>query len=171
MVDIRIILNVKALISIKYDISIKGAAFCTVINSAQFSHLNPSITPGNHQWKGAAPLFNRRGVQMIIVVYGLLSNVNRSSVNVFITTINSSVAEARTCTMKYFNDASVLYIFLTLDIRGINDIRLISRPIHAPSHELEDTDTNIPPTRVISRRILVELLGIREESIYSIYGV
>lgn len=154
-----------ALISIKYDININGAAFCTVISSAQFSHLNPSITPGNHQWKGAAPLFSKRGVQMIIGVYVLLSNVNRSSVNVFITTINSNVAEASTCTMKYFNEASVLYIFLTLDIKGINDIRLISRPIHAPSHELEDTDTNIPLTRVISKRTLVELLGIREESV------
>jgi hypothetical protein len=106
-----------------------------------------------------------------VLFRSLLSNVNRSSVNVFITTINSSVAEARTCTMKYFNDASVLYLFLTLYIRGINDIRWISRTSHAPSHELEDTDTNIPPTRVISRRILVELLGIREESVYSIYGV
>ena len=67
--------------------------------------------------------------------------------------------------MKYFNEASVLYIFLTLDIKGINDIRLICNPIHAPSHELEDTDTNTPPTRVISKWILVELLGIREESV------
>ena len=67
--------------------------------------------------------------------------------------------------MKYFNDASVLFMFLTLDIKGINDIRLISNPIHAPSHELEDTDTNTPPTRVISKMILVELLGIREESV------
>lgn len=159
------ILNVKALISIRYDININGAAFCTVINSAQFSHLNPSITPGNHQWKGAAPLFSRRGVQMIIGVYGLLSNVNRSSVNVFITTMNRSVAEANTCTIKYFSEASVLYIFLTLDIRGINDIRLISNPIHAPNHELDDTDTNTPPTKVVSRRTFVELLGIREESV------
>ena len=67
--------------------------------------------------------------------------------------------------MKYFNEASVLYMFLTLDIRGMNDIRLISRPIHAPSHELENTDTNTPPTEVISKRILVELLGIREENV------
>ena len=44
--DITIILNVKVLISIRYDINISGAAFCTVINSAQFSHLNPSITLG-----------------------------------------------------------------------------------------------------------------------------
>jgi hypothetical protein len=54
---------------------------------------------------------------MIIGVYVLLSNVNKSSVNVFITTMNSSVAEARTCTIKYFSEASVLYMFLTLDIR------------------------------------------------------
>jgi len=46
-------------------------------------------------------------------------------------------------------------MFLTLDIRGINDIRLISRPIHAPSHELEDTGTNTLPTKVFGKRILV----------------
>jgi len=67
--------------------------------------------------------------------------------------------------MKHFNEASVLYIFLTLDIRGMNDIRFISRPIHAPNHEKEDTDTNTPPTKVISSRIFVGLLGIREESV------
>ena len=47
----------------------------------------------------------------------------------------------------------------------INDIRLIYRPIHAPSHELEDADINTPPTKVISKRILVELRGIREASV------
>ena len=87
---------------------------------------------------------------MIIGLYGFLSNVKKSSVNVFITTIHSSVSEASSCTMKYFNDASVLCMFLTLDIRGIIDIRFISRPIHAPSHELEDTDTNTPHTKVIN---------------------
>jgi hypothetical protein len=84
--------------------------------------------------------------------------------------MNSKVAEASTCTVKYFSEASVLYMFLTLDIRGVNDIRLISTPIHVPSHELEDTDTNRPLTRVTSNRILVELLGIREESLYLFVG-
>ena len=56
-------------------------------------------------------------------------------------------------------------MFLTLDIRGMNDIRLISKPIHVPSHELEDTDTNTPPTKVSSKRAFVELLGIREETV------
>lgn len=101
---------------------------------------------------------------MIIGVYAVPSMVNKSSVSVFITTMNSNVVEASTCTMKYFNEASVLYMFLMLDISGINDIRLISSPIHAPSHELEDTDTNTPLTRVVNKRILVGLLGIREES-------
>ena len=82
---------------------------------------------------------------MIIGVYGFLSNLKKSSHNVLITTINSNVAEANICTMKCLNDASVLYMFLTLDIKGINDIRLISNPIHAPSRELEDTDTNTHP--------------------------
>ena len=90
--------------------------------------------------------FSKNGVEMIIGVYRFVSNVNKSSVIVFITTINSSVAEAGTCTMKYFNKVSELYVFLTSNIKGINDIRLISRPIHAPNRELEDTDTNIPPT-------------------------
>ena len=44
-------------------------------------------------------------------VYIFLSNVNNSSFNVFITTIYNSVAVANTCTMKYFNEASVLYMF------------------------------------------------------------
>jgi hypothetical protein len=50
-------------------------------------------------------------------------------------------------------------------MRGTNDIRLIFKSIHAPSHELEDTDTNIPHTKVNSKRIFVELLGIREENV------
>ena len=56
----------------------------------------------------------------------VLSNVNRSSVSVFITTTNSRVAEASTWKIKYFSETSELYIFLTLDISGINYIRLIN---------------------------------------------
>jgi len=51
------------------------------VNSVQFSHLNPSIARGNHQWRGAAPVFGGKGVQMIIGVHRFLSNVNKSSVN------------------------------------------------------------------------------------------
>jgi len=58
-----------------------------------------------------------------------------------------------------------MYMFLRLDIKGMNDIRFIPRPIHAPNDEFEDTDINTPPNKVISKRIFVELLGIREESV------
>jgi len=39
---------------------------------------------------------NRRGVQIIIGMYGLSGNMNTSSVNVFVTAISSSIAEAST---------------------------------------------------------------------------
>jgi hypothetical protein len=51
------------------------------------------------------------------------------------------------------------------------DIILISRPILAPSQELEEEDTNTPLSKVVSKRILVELLGNREKSVYCVYGV
>jgi hypothetical protein len=73
--------------------------------------------------------------------------------------------------MKYFREASVVKIFSCVDIRGINDMRLISNPIQAPSQELDEMEIKIPPIKVIDRRVLVGLLGTREESEYSIYGV
>jgi hypothetical protein len=86
--------------------------------------------------------------------------------------MNINVSEASTCTMKYFNEAFMLYRFFTLDIRGMNDIRLISRPIHAPSHEVKNTDTNTLPTIINCKRILVELLGIRGVSvIFYLWGM
>jgi len=56
---------------------------------------------------------------------------------------------------------SLLYVFWTLDIRGMNDIRLMSRPNRAPYLELGDTDTNKLLIKVVSKRILVQLVGIR----------
>jgi hypothetical protein len=50
------------------------------------------------------------------------------------------------------------------DIIGINDIRLISNPIQAPSHEFDEIEIKIPPINVVDRRIFVGLLGIRKES-------
>jgi hypothetical protein len=79
---------VKILVSIRYDVSIIGAAFWIVINSVQFPHLNPSITPANHQWSGAAPIVSSSGVQMIIGEYDMnvSDSVISSSVVVFTTT-------------------------------------------------------------------------------------
>ena len=53
-----------------------GAIFCTVIRMKQFHQLNPSITLGNHQCRGAAPLFIKRGVTMMTLVKEELINEN-----------------------------------------------------------------------------------------------
>jgi len=60
--------------------------------------------------------------------------------------------------------------FLTLDVRGVNDVRLISRPVHAPSHELEDIGTDTPLTKIV-RRFWLSYWALEKESFYSVYGV
>jgi hypothetical protein len=56
-------------------------------------------------------------------------------------------------------------MFIWLDISGMKDNKLISNPIQAPSHELDEIEIKIPLTKFTDSRILLELLGIREESI------
>jgi hypothetical protein len=41
----------------------------------------------------------------------------------------------------------------------------------APSQEFAEMEIKIPPIKVVDRRIFVGVLGIREESDHSIYGV
>jgi hypothetical protein len=60
--DVNTIDSVGMFIFSKYDVKIIGAIFCTVIISKQFIHLKPSITLGNHQCSGAAPIFIKSGV-------------------------------------------------------------------------------------------------------------
>jgi hypothetical protein len=62
-------------------------------------------------------------------------------------------------------------MLLWVSISGMNDNKLISNPIHAQIHELEDTEFKTPLVNVVNKRILVGLLGLREESVYFIYGV
>ena len=85
--------------------------------------------------------------------------------------MNSRAAEPSTFTINCLNEASVLYIFVTLHIRGINDVRFVPKPVHVPSSELEGTDINTSFIKAVNRRILADLLGIREETVYPIYGV
>jgi hypothetical protein len=112
-----------------------------------------------------------RGVMMAIDMNVSFSREKILSERDLIIIMNNNVEEAKACTMKYFIEASVVYTLLCINIIGMNDSKLISSPIHAPNHELDDTEIKIPTIRVPDRRIFVELLGIREERIYSIYGV
>jgi hypothetical protein len=64
----RKIIKENKLGKIKYEISIKGAIFCHVIKIKLLVQLNPSITPGNQKWKGAAPILSNKQ-ELIITGY------------------------------------------------------------------------------------------------------
>jgi hypothetical protein len=80
-----------------------------------------------------------RGVIIVIDINVPFSREKILSERELIIIINNNVEEAKACTIKYFIEASVVYTLLYISINGINDSRLISNPIHAPNHELEDT--------------------------------
>lgn len=87
-------------------------------------------------------------------------------------TVSRRVAEARAWTKKYFNEASVENKFFELVIKGIKESRLISKPIHAPNHELAEVEIKVPPINVNKNKNLVGLLTIREKRVKtSINGV
>ena len=50
-------------------------------------------------------------------------------------------------------------------MRGIKDKRLISKPIHAPNHELEEIVINDPKNRINKNIIFDELLKIKKKRI------
>jgi hypothetical protein len=69
------------------------AIFCIVIINKQFIHLNPSITLGNHQRNGAAPIFINSGV--IIAYENMLLVMIIWFVRNFIIAKNSREVEAK----------------------------------------------------------------------------
>jgi hypothetical protein len=121
------------------------------------------MTLGNHQCSGEAPIFIIRGVIIVIDMNVSFSKEKiLSERDLIIIIINNNVEEAKACTIKYFIEASVVYTLLCINIIGINDSKLISNPIHAPNHELDDTEIKTPTINVVDRKIFVELLDIRE---------
>lgn len=164
VIDSMMIINMKESIVKEYEIRDSGAIFWIVIKMKQLFHSNPSITLGNHQWKGEAPLFISNGADRIIFVKWVLFREKRFSRNPFIKMRNNNLTEANAWIRKYLRDASVVKILFLFDIIGINDNKLTSRPIQAPNQELEETVINTPSKSIKRKRIFGELLGIREES-------
>lgn len=84
---------------------------------------------------------------------------------------NKSNEEAKACVKKYFNEASVdikLFVFI---IRGMNDNKLISNPIHTPSHELEEIEIKVPNIIVNKKINLDEFLNIKKKRLIFIVRV
>lgn len=147
--------------------TIKGAIFCQVIKSKLFIQDNPSITPGNQKWNGAAPLFNNKAEVIIIdTIHKFKFNWKIILLNKNIIKIeNNKTEEARACVKKYFKDASVDINLLLSIIKGIIDNRLISSPIHTPNHELDEILIKVPKINVSKKRIFAVLFNIKKKRI------
>lgn len=78
-------------------------------------------------------------------------------------TANNKTVDARACAKKYFREASVDIKLLDSFIRGINDNKLISNPIHALNHEFEEIVNNVPIIRIDKNKILEEFLKIKKK--------
>lgn len=78
---------------------------------------------------------------------------------------NNKTADAKAWVRKYFNEASVDIKLLLSLIKGIKDNKLISKPIQAPNHELEETVIIVPIIKIKKNKILDELLKIKKKRI------
>lgn len=90
---------------------------------------------GNQKWKGAAPIFIKIAE---FIIKSWLGNINELIIilsAMIIITENRKIIDAIDCVIKYFIAASDWNEFLVLDIKGIIDRRLISKPIHIPIQE------------------------------------
>lgn len=78
---------------------------------------------------------------------------------------NNNTLDAIACVKKYFNEASEDFKLLISFIKGINDNKLISSPIHAPSQEFDETAIIDPNIKVKINSSLYEFLNIKKKRI------
>ena len=83
--------------------------------------------------------------------------------NILIKIANKRVAEAKAWVKKYFKAASDDKVLLLLIINGINDNKLISSPIQALNHELDEMEIRVPLTKVNKNNSLAEFLKIKKK--------
>lgn len=110
---------------------------------------NPSITLGNQKWNGAAPIFNSIVELIIKFWYNKLFKLNNKlNFIIYIIETNKKISEAKVWVKKYLIADSLERIFLLSIIRGINDNKLISNPIHIPSQEEDEIEIIEPAINV-----------------------
>lgn len=107
-----------------------GAIFCHVNIIKQFIQFSPSSTSGNQAWKGAAPIFMKILVYILIIITFLGTLEICSSFVIIKIVENKKINEAITWVIKYFSAASAGNLLFVLVNSGMIDIRLISRPNH-----------------------------------------
>lgn len=79
--------------------------------------------------------------------------------------------EANAWIRKYFKEASVdIKLFCSI-IRGINDNKLISSPIHTPNQELDEIVIKVPKIKVNKNISFDEFLNIKKKRLFFIVRV
>ena len=154
----RIIITLEGVV---YLISVRGANFCHLINNRQFVQFIPSMTSGIQKCKGAAPSLRASEVVIIEWDMSLIHCFWKESMMMAI----SRIIEANACTRKYFSADSVIRWLLVFEVRGRKDKRLISNPIQAPYHEVDDTETSDPTINVNKNINVLGLVSIRKRRI------
>lgn len=129
-----------------------------VIRRIAEGHWRPSITLGNQKWKGAAPDFSKRATT--IKNWAELVVVKLKEAARIIT------EEPRAWIKKYLRAASEEYWFLFVEIRGIKDKRLSSKPIQAPNQEVEEAANPVPSKRVEKNKMWVEDIVIKKRGVW-----
>lgn len=129
---------------VRYEIKNIGASFWIVRRINAWGQNKPSITWGNQKWRGAAPNFINK--DKAIKVYEILTVYIYKDLDII------KIVEARAWTRKYLIAASVKWEFSFVEIRGIKDSRLSSKPNHAPNQEVEEIERREPVRRVKKNR-------------------
>ena len=130
----------------KYLIKMNGAIFCQTRVIKQFIQDKRIITWGNQKWKGAIPALITKAMKIIMFRGWTLK---KASVIISDTENTIIIIEAKAWGIKYLIAASD-DLFLTSDkINGMNLIKLISNPIQAINHELEEAAITVPEIKNI----------------------
>ena len=154
----RIIITLEGVV---YLISVRGANFCHLINNRQFVQFIPSITSGIQKCMGAAPNLRVSEVIMMRLEMSLISCFWKDTVMMDM----RRIVEASACTRKYFSADSVIRCLLVFEVRGRKDKRMISNPIQASYHEVDDTETSDPVINVSKNINILGLVSIRKRRV------
>lgn len=140
---------------------IMGAIYCGVINTnstrglifcqvARIKHINQGIldiTWGSHWWHGVSPNFiTILVINSILVIISI--KLNEIGFIEIIPDVNISPLPTA-CTMKYLTLASVSRNFVEEAIRGMNEIKLSSIPVHRYNQFVLDSVMRVLITRVV----------------------
>jgi len=131
--------------SLEDIIKVTGAIFCQVSKIAPWIQFTNSITWGNQKWVGAIPDLIPRATEtrllegeIMLAKEGFISRRLEKIIK----------TEARAWVIKYLMAASDLEEEEDIVIRGIKDIRLISRANQAINHEEEEQAISVLAIRM-----------------------